>query len=153
MTKKRKRSDRMASIGLPNPIDIHVGQRVRERRTMLGMSQTALGEHLGITFQQIQKYENGTNRVSSSRLFDLCRVLKVPMTYFFENMSRDTESQSPGALRGKAPAIVDREADPLTKRETLELVRAYFGIEDSHIRQLFRNLVRAVAEGKEDLLD
>ena len=77
MRKPRKSSGRMASKGFPNPIDVHVGQRIRQRRTLLGMSQEKLAEAIGLTFQQVQKYERGANRVGSSRLFDLARVLEV----------------------------------------------------------------------------
>ena len=79
MRKPRKSSGRMASKGFPNPIDVHVGQRIRQRRTLLGMSQEKLAEAIGLTFQQVQKYERGANRVGSSRLFDLARVLDVPI--------------------------------------------------------------------------
>ena len=79
MRKPRKSSGRMASKGFPNPIDVHVGRRIRQRRTLLGMSQEKLAEAIGLTFQQVQKYERGSNRVSSSRLFDLTHVLDVPM--------------------------------------------------------------------------
>src|SRR5512138_3267596 len=74
----------------PNPIDIHVGSRIRLRRTLLGMSQQKLGEAIGLTFQQVQKYERGANRVGSSRMFELARVLDVPISYFFEEMGSDT---------------------------------------------------------------
>src|SRR5262245_50637367 len=80
--KGRKSSGRMASKGFPNPIDVHVGQRIRLRRTLLGMSQEKLGEAIGLTFQQVQKYESGANRVGSSRLFNLARVLDVPVSSF-----------------------------------------------------------------------
>ena len=75
MARPRKSSGRMASKGFPNPIDVHVGSRIRLRRTLLGMSQERLAEAIGLTFQQVQKYERGANRVGSSRLFDLARVL------------------------------------------------------------------------------
>ena len=87
-----KSSERRASRGRTgeggaNPVDIHVGNRVRLRRTLLGLSQESLGEALGLTFQQVQKYERGANRIGASRLFDLARVLGVPVTYFYEEMS------------------------------------------------------------------
>src|ERR1041384_5108638 len=82
----RKSSGRMASKGFPNPIDVHVGTRVRLRRTLLGMSQEKLGEAIGLTFQQVQKYERGANRIGASRLYDLSRVLDVPVSYFFEEL-------------------------------------------------------------------
>jgi transcriptional regulator with XRE-family HTH domain len=142
--RQRKKSDRMASKGHPNPVDVHVGGRVRMRRTLLGLSQEALAESLGLTFQQVQKYERGANRVSSSRLFDLCRILKVPVAFFFDEMGGDVAKQSPSALQGKAPAPVNLELDPAAKRETLELVRAYYGIKDPAVRQKLTAIVRAV---------
>src|SRR5882724_1000679 len=135
MARKRKRSDRMASKGKPNPIDIHVGTRLRLRRTMLGLSQTALAEQLGLSFQQVQKYERGANRVSSSRLFDLCRILDVEIGYFFDEMDSAVAAQSPGALRRRALTLGDFDQDPAVRRETLELVRAYYGIADLGVRR------------------
>jgi len=146
MAKKApKKSGRMASKGLPNPVDIHVGARMRLRRTLLGLSQEAVAEKLGLTFQQVQKYERGTNRVSSSRLFDLCRIFNVPVAYFFDEMEGEVARQSPATLQGKAPSKVELERDPAAKRETLELVRAYYGIEDQAVRQKLTNMIRAIA--------
>jgi len=142
---KRKSSGRMASKGFPNPIDVHVGIKIRSRRTMLGLSQIALAEQLGITFQQIQKYERGMNRVSSSRLFDLSRVLDVKLAYFFDEIGDDIASQSPGALQGRTPNAVELEQDPMARRETLELVRAYYRITDQSVRQKLTNMIRAIA--------
>src|SRR4051812_13651265 len=90
----RSARGRMPS-GKPNPVDVHVGNRVRLRRTLLGMSQEKLGESLGLTFQQVQKYERGANRIGASRLWDLSRVLDCPVAFFFEEMDRETESASP----------------------------------------------------------
>jgi len=135
----------MASLGFPNPIDVHVGQRIRQRRTLLGMSQEKLGEAIGLTFQQVQKYERGANRVGSSRLFDLARVLDVPVTYFFDEMSTSTASKSPSRLRGLAePKPEPFEPDPLAKRETLELVRAYYRIPDAQARKRLFELTKAL---------
>src|ERR1700743_1828829 len=125
MVRKRKSSGRMASKGFPNPIDVHVGNRIRLRRTLLGMSQERLAEQIGLTFQQVQKYERGTNRVSSSRLFDLSKIFDVPIKFFFDEMDVDVGAQSPGQLHGSRPTVTDQPADPAAKRETLELVRAY----------------------------
>src|SRR5678815_4355896 len=94
MPRGRKPSGRTASLGHPNPIDVHVGNRLRQRRTLLGMSQEKLGEAIGLTFQQVQKYERGMNRIGSSRLFDLARVLDVPVSYFFEDMSAETTARA-----------------------------------------------------------
>src|SRR4029434_409913 len=86
MARPRKSSGRMASQGFSNPIDVHVGSRIRLRRTLLGMSQERVAEGIGLTFQQVQKYEKGANRVSSSRLYDLAGILDVPLAYFFDEM-------------------------------------------------------------------
>jgi transcriptional regulator with XRE-family HTH domain len=135
-------------IGKPNPIDIHVGQRVRQRRTLLGMSQEKLGEALNLTFQQIQKYERGANRVGSSRLFQMARVLDVPIAYFFDEMPGDVARR---AKHASAPAqgFADNpgpayEADPMTRRETLELVRAYYKITDPKVRKRLFEMTKAL---------
>src|ERR1700693_3559843 len=91
--------------GRPSPIDIHVGSRIRLRRTLLGMSQERLGEALGLTFQQVQKYERGVNRVGASRLFDLSRVLDVPISFFFDDMP-DSLTASFGGQTGRRAANV-----------------------------------------------
>jgi transcriptional regulator with XRE-family HTH domain len=88
----------MASKGYPNPIDVHVGARIRLRRTLLGISQVALAEALGLTFQQVQKYEKGVNRVSSSRLVDIANALDTSIPYFFEEMSAVVSAQTPSEL-------------------------------------------------------
>src|SRR5256885_15946505 len=89
--------------GRPSPIDVHVGSRIRLRRTLLGMSQERLGEALGLTFQQVQKYERGVNRVGASRLFDLSRVLDVPISFFFDDMP-DSLASAYGGPAGRRPA-------------------------------------------------
>ena len=128
----------------PNPIDIHVGKRVRLRRTLLGMSQEKLGKAINLTFQQVQKYERGTNRIGSSRLYQLSQVLDIPVSYFFDDL--------PSEISGlKAPGLADIkiasfEGDPLVKRETLELVRAYYRIMDPRVRKRVFELVKAVAK-------
>ena len=113
-----------------HPIDVHVGTRIRQRRTLLGMSQTGLGASVGLTFQQIQKYERGSNRISSSRLFEFAKVLDVPVAHFFDDMSARTRSAGPMKIGEKARGTPEglAKADPLIKRETLELVRAFYKI-------------------------
>jgi len=148
MRKPRKSSGRMASKGFPNPIDVHVGQRVRQRRTLLGMSQEKLAEAIGLTFQQVQKYERGANRVGSSRLFDLARVLDVPIAYFFEDMEANVAAKSPSRLMGVSESKLQpyaTEPDPLAKRETLELVRAYYKIGEPRVRKRIFELTKALA--------
>ena len=143
----RKSSGRMASKGFPNPIDVHVGARVRLRRTLLGISQIALAEAIGLTFQQVQKYEKGVNRVSSSRLVDLANALDVSIPYFFNEMSAAVQGQTPSELmRTKTRPENDQVQDPLARRETLELVRAYYRIEDPAVRKRVFELTKAVAK-------
>lgn len=133
--------------GVPNPIDIHVGGRVRLRRTLLGMSQEKLGEMIGLTFQQVQKYERGANRIGASRLYDLSRVLDVPIQFFYEDMSSETAGQSPRLRAGLSDASSEvlSEMDPMKRRETLELIRAYYRIKDETVRKGIYDLCRAMA--------
>ena len=141
----------MASKGFPNPIDVHVGQRIRLRRTLLGMSQEKLAEAIGLTFQQVQKYERGANRVGSSRLFDLCRVLDVPVAYFFEDMAPGVQDKTPSKLMGLAtPPAPKYEPDPMARRETLELVRAYYKIREPSVRKRVFELTKAIAKAQKE---
>ncbi len=132
----------------PSPIDVHVGSRIRLRRTLLGMSQERLGESLGLTFQQVQKYERGVNRVGASRLFDLSRVLDVPISFFFDDMP-DALSVNFGGLPNRRPGGSSESQDPfgddsLSRRETLELVRAYYRITDPSIRKRVFDLIKSM---------
>jgi transcriptional regulator with XRE-family HTH domain len=138
----------MASKGFPNPIDVHVGARIRLRRTLLGISQVALAETVGLTFQQVQKYEKGMNRVSSSRLVDMANALDVSIPYFFDEMSAAVSGQAPSELMRmkRRPENVQAQ-DPLARRETLELVRAYYKIADPAVRKRLFELTKAVAKG------
>lgn len=121
-------------------VDVHVGSRIQLRRTLLGMSQTELGEASGVTFQQIQKYERGANRVSASRLWRLAIALDVPLQYFFDEMPQDLV----GA--GRSNQSEDGSVDgPYSARESLELFRAYYQIKDQHLRDRVRALVQAMA--------
>lgn len=134
--------------GVPNPIDIHVGGRVRLRRTLLGLSQEKLGEQIGLTFQQVQKYERGTNRIGASRLYDLSRVLDVPIQFFYDDMTAETAGQSPRLRAGLSESTTDpyaADADPMNRRETLELISAYYKIKDPVVRQRIFDLCRAMA--------
>jgi transcriptional regulator with XRE-family HTH domain len=127
----------------PNPIDIHVGRRVRLRRTLLGMSQEKLGMALGLTFQQVQKYERGVNRIGSSRLYQLSQILDVPVSFFFDDMPPLEGKAIPPGLAEPPPAIFVK--DPMIKRETLELVRAYYRITDAGARKRLFELTKAMA--------
>jgi transcriptional regulator with XRE-family HTH domain len=148
MTPNPGGSGRRSKSDKPNPIDVHVGARVRLRRTLLGMSQEKLGQAIGLTFQQVQKYERGANRVGASRLFELARVLDVPVTFFFDGMIR------PGGENGvrglSEPRAEPYEAEPVMKRETLELVRAYLKISDSQLRRRVFELAKAIAAAYSD---
>jgi transcriptional regulator with XRE-family HTH domain len=128
--------------GRANPIDAHVGARVRLRRTLLGMSQEKLGEAIGLTFQQVQKYERGANRIGASRLFDLSRVLDVPVSFFYDDMAEGT---SVAAARGLAEAQTPFEGQELGKREILELARAFDKIKDEKVRRRILELTKSLA--------
>lgn len=131
----------MANKKQPNPIDIHVGSRVRLRRMMMNMSQEKLGESLGITFQQIQKYEKGTNRIGASRLQHIARVLSVPVSYFFEDAPGGS-AQVGGFAESQAASHV---VDFLSSSEGLQLNRAFVRIKDPKVRRKLIELVRAIA--------
>lgn len=142
-----------------NPIDIHVGKRIRLRRNMLDYSQDKLAEALGVTFQQVQKYERGANRISASRLYNLSLVLGVPVQFFFDDYQSENgvSVASGGALGEAVPASYI--ADPLQKDETLKLVNAYYrydvqtrkhllGLMESAIHSYRRHRSEEIAQGK-----
>ena len=133
-------------VARANPIDVHVGSRVRLRRVLLGMSQEKLGAALGLTFQQIQKYERGANRIGSGRLYQLSKVLDVPLSYFYDELPGAASSALPLATTpfGGIPADVV-EAEAMSRRETMELVRAYYRIKDLSVRKRMFELAKAVA--------
>ncbi len=134
------------SVRAPNPVDVHVGTRVRLRRTLLGMTQTGLGQAIGLTFQQVQKYERGVNRIGSSRLYDLARVLEVPVNFFFDEMPAAIASKSGTALRGMHDGAEAYDPDIVSKRETLELVRAYYKIDSPLVRKRLFEMVKALGK-------
>jgi transcriptional regulator with XRE-family HTH domain len=134
----------------PNPVDVYVGKRIRLRRRVLGLTQQEFADKLGLTFQQVQKYETAMNRVGASRLWDISRVLNVQIDYFFENMDSDTARQSPRAKSdGKISVIVND--DPMHQAETIELVTAYYKIKNRHAAQyllcMLQELAKSVASG------
>lgn len=125
----------------PHPVDCHVGGRLRARRRFLGLTQEQLGTSLGLTFQQIQKYERGANRIGSSRLFELSHLLKVPVSYFFDG------ADSPSL---EIPGFSDRqqdgfEGDHLASKETQDLVRAYYRISEPRVRKRMLDLMKSMA--------
>ncbi|MEM7196872.1 MAG: helix-turn-helix domain-containing protein [Pseudomonadota bacterium] len=134
--------------GVPNPIDIHVGARVRIRRSLLNMSQEKLAEMLGLTFQQVQKYERGINRISCSRLYDIAQVLSAPISFFFDDLSQEVKKESPRLRAGLAEYTPDSyEADPLQRRETLELMSYFYNIRSEEQRKLVFHLCKSLATG------
>ncbi|MBN9074468.1 MAG: helix-turn-helix transcriptional regulator [Rhizobiales bacterium] len=133
----------MKDVKKPNPVDVHVGGRIRMRRNMLGMSQEKLGESLGVTFQQVQKYEKGTNRVGASRLQDIASVLNTPVSYFFENApSRESRSMPVRAEESENVSAIEFS----TTAEGLSLNRAFVKIASGKTRRRIIDLVRTLAE-------
>ncbi len=156
-TKRRFREPGMREdglpIGTPRPVDVHVGGRLRLRRTLMGMSQEKLGDAVGLTFQQIQKYERGANRIGASRLYQLSLILDVPVSFFFDEMPDSiavrTSASHPPALGGLSDQTREAfQADPMAKRETLELVRAYYRITDPKVRKRLFELTKSVANSQ-----
>ena len=134
----------------PSPVDIHVGTRIRLRRTLLGMSQEKLGDALGLTFQQVQKYERGVNRVGASRLYELSRVLDVPVAFFYDDMSdKVTNLHGTGHTTRATGGFAEPQDgfgtdETLNRRETLELVRAYYRITEPGVRKRVFDLIKSM---------
>ena len=128
----------------PQPVDRHVGARVRMRRMMVGMSQEKLGDACGITFQQVQKYEKGTNRMGASRLHQIARVLDVPVEFFYEGASSDQGSNGSIVVNDQSRSLTDF----LATSEGLELVRAFTAIKDPKVRRRIVDFAKAVAAGE-----
>ena len=130
----------------PNPVDLHVGGRVRMRRKVLGVSQGRLAEALGLTFQQVQKYERGANRVSASKLYEIARFLSAPISYFFEGLSDPSSGARQGAV-DDGPELQVHEF--LMTPEGLELAAAFPKINRPRLRRRILDLVRSLAEEEE----
>jgi transcriptional regulator with XRE-family HTH domain len=126
----------------PDPIDRYVGARVRARRVGVRLSQTKLGEAIGVTFQQVQKYENGTNRIGASNLFKIAKTLGVDVAYFFEGVQELPESDMPGLP--DVPQTSFKE-DPMTSREAIELMHNYFRVKDPNVRRRLSQFVKTLA--------
>lgn len=133
----------------PDPIDRHVGTRIRGRRVGLRISQTKLGQAIGVTFQQIQKYESGTNRVGASNLFKISKALGVDVSFFFEGVSSETLSDVPVTSPGLSePPPQPFEVNPMNSREAFELMHNYFRIIDPTVRKRLFQLVRILAHSE-----
>ncbi|MEQ8746460.1 helix-turn-helix transcriptional regulator [Pyruvatibacter sp.] len=135
----------------PNPIDVHVGSRVRLRRLLVGMSQEKLGEQLGLTFQQVQKYEKGTNRIGASRLFEVSRILGVPVQYFYEELAPASAGEGEMAFaEGDGASFV---MDFVSSSEGLQLNRAFFEIRDPAVRRSVIDLLKHMAKAQDVAAD
>ncbi|MGE7416106.1 helix-turn-helix domain-containing protein [Methylobacterium tarhaniae] len=129
----------------PDPVDRHVGHRVRVRRLLIGVSQEKLGDALGVTFQQIQKYEKGTNRISASRLRQIADMLNVPVSFFYEGAPRQDGAR--GEEGGAEPALDHAANDVFWTSQDLQLVRAFQRITDHQVRRRIISLVEAIGAG------
>lgn len=122
--------------GDPNPIDVYIGERIKLRRKMLKISQMELAQMLGITFQQVQKYERGNNRISGSRLWDISQVLEVSVNFFFEGINPDIQKKSPRSLLlGETKKLKKLPVDPMYSEEAVKLLNTYFKIKNKKLRE------------------
>jgi len=129
----------------PHPVDVHVGSRLKLRRKLLGKTQGELGSEVGLTFQQIQKYERGANRMGSSRLYQFAEFLDVPISFFFDDMPEGVENR---VVDGYIPS--EKPDDVMARDETLELIRLYYGVNSRPVRLRLRELVKALARSTDD---
>jgi len=129
--------------GTPDNVDVHVGQRLRTRRSLLGMSQEKLAEAIGLTFQQIQKYERGINRVSAGRLFQFSKILDVPVGYFYDQIGGEDSSLANGLSDNEQDAFNGSD-DVMQRKETIDLVRAYYTIDDPAKRKEILRFVKTM---------
>lgn len=144
--------------GTPDPVDKHVGQRLRVRRSLLGMSQEKLADAIGLTFQQIQKYERGANRISAGRLFQFSKILDVPISFFYDHASEEYgQSASPATIgmsdNDQETFGGEEKSDGnnlLQRKETLDLIRAYYSIEDEEARKDIYKFVKSMARKLSD---
>jgi transcriptional regulator with XRE-family HTH domain len=132
--------------GRATSIDENVGMQLRQRRALLGWTQEKLAERVGITFQQIQKYENGANRISASRLYEFSKVLGIPVNFFFESASANEDGLVPYGFAESDQAAFEGPDDVMHRKETLELVRVYYSIENPKLRKDLFKLVKSMAE-------
>jgi transcriptional regulator with XRE-family HTH domain len=143
----KNRTDTYArGSGVPNPVDVHVGNRLRQKRALMGMSQEKLAESIDLTFQQIQKYERGANRISASRLYQLSKILNVPISYFFEKFGEEgNEYGLKYSLSDNKQEEIINE-DMLHNKETIELIRTYYSITDPKVRKDILGIVKTMAQ-------
>lgn len=139
MTADKKRK----SKGSPDSVDVHVGQRLRVRRSLLGLSQEKLAEAVGLTFQQVQKYERGLNRISAGRLYQFSKILDIPVSYFYEQLGTNTSQAGPGLADNDQEGFIS--GDLLENKETLDLIRVYYSIEDKETRKDIMRFIKSMA--------
>lgn len=158
MNKSDDLESKKSTTGSPNPVDVHVGKRIRLRRTLLGYSQQVMARKLGLTFQQLQKYEKGHNRVGASRLWDISRILNVPMDFFFQEMDKEIQDNSP-MMQGSQECLMfnqelpEIDLDPMKKQETIELVSAYYKISNRALAKQIFDLVVSLSKTSSKLAD
>ena len=145
---QNKKVARNHAHGAPEAVDVHIGRRVRKRRTLLGISQAELAEALGLTFQQVQKYERGANRISAGRLHFISDILGVPINYFFDGIL-PSFNKAPQKI-GLSVSSAEHRHDPMLNRETLDLVRAYYKINDPLIRRRIFELTKQLGKTLND---
>jgi transcriptional regulator with XRE-family HTH domain len=133
------------ALSQAHPVDVHVGRRLRLKRTIMGLSQESIGKSVGVTFQQIQKYERGINRMGASRLYDFAKALHVPVSYFFEGYGDELSENSPvyGMAESEAPGF---EHEAISNRETMDIMRAYNKIKNPQVRKRIVDLIKSMAE-------
>ncbi|MCX8506839.1 MAG: helix-turn-helix transcriptional regulator [Alphaproteobacteria bacterium] len=157
----KKRGRKPIIEGQNNLIDSHIGRRLRMRRTLMGLSQEKLGEAMGLSFQQVQKYERGTNRIGASRLYELAQILSVPVTFFYDGLANEQNNSKSDWYIGQDGARHVSPSSPMSmadtdqskydgrrviKREILELARAFDRIEDEKLRKRILNLTRSLGD-------
>ncbi len=140
---KRGRKRKLENEG-PNPVDILLGSKVRLRRSLIGMSQEKLAEAIGLTFQQVQKYEKGLNRIGAARLWQISNILQTPISFFYEDINKDNSKSS------IAENTTEIEYDLMQRKETVDLIRYYYQIEDPKIAKNVLNLVKSIASSSND---
>ena len=132
---------------IPNPVDVHVGSRVKIRRNMLGLSQEKLGDYLGVTFQQIQKYEKGINRISASRMQQISEILETPVSFFFDDLPNQSANQNEAGFSDSSSS--QYVVDFLSTSDGLRLNRAFVKIKDPKLREKIVDLVISIADSNE----
>ena len=150
-------SEKSKNFGITNhnPVDRHVGKQIKQARILKGMTQTVLADALKVTFQQVQKYERGANRVSASRLWDLSQILQVEIGFFFQDMNDETKKLSPRLHQDNAQGLPEDlsflSKDPIERRESLELLRHYYLIKSPAIRKKMTRFIKSASQDNDEL--